>query len=179
MFVDEDGVDLVELETKLGIVEVDEEEIIHFPIGIFGFSDYHSYVILEQEDSAFSFLQSVDEPDLSFVIIMPELVCSDYAVELSEEDIERLQINSPDDGKVYGIVTIPENVADMTVNLQAPIVINTKDMLGAQLIIQGDEFHTKHNVIAEMHKNAFILQRQNEPDESETAQHVEGTQESV
>jgi flagellar assembly factor FliW len=114
------GWELVELQTRLGTLEVDEEKIIHFPVGILGFSEYHRYVVVEQEDSAFSFLQSMDDPELSFVIIMPELVRSDYSVQLNEEEIELLQIESPEDCKVYGIVTIPENVADMTVNLQAP-----------------------------------------------------------
>lgn len=155
------GVDLVELQTKMGTLQINEQEIIHFPMGILGFADYHRYVVIEQKDSFFSFLQSVDEPDLSFVVIIPELVCCDYAVHLSDEEIELLAIKSPDDGKVYGIVTIPENVADMTVNLQAPVVINSKNLMGAQLIIQGDRYHTKHNVIAEMHKNAFLLQKQN------------------
>ncbi len=38
-------------------------------------------------------------------------------------------------------------------------MINTKERLGAQLIIAGDTFHTKHNVIAEMHKNAYLIQQ--------------------
>lgn len=150
----------MELETKIGTLQVQEEDIIQFPLGILGFAEYHRYVIVEQENSFFSFLQSVDEPDLSFVIILPELVCCDYSVQLNDEEIERLQISSPEDGKVYGIVTIPENVAEMTVNLQAPVVINTKQRLGAQIIISGNVYHTKHNVLAEMHKNAFLLQKQ-------------------
>lgn len=164
----------MELDSKLGTLNVDEKKILHFPAGILGFSGYHRYIIVEQEGSAFSFLQSVDDPDLSFVIIMPELVCADYFVQLSDEEIDLLQIESPEDGKVYGIVTIPENVAEMTVNLQAPVVINAKSLVGAQFIIQGDKYHTKHNVIAEMHKNAYLLQKQ-----SQSQGDAEKIQESV
>jgi flagellar assembly factor FliW len=156
----------VELKTKFGPVQVEENMIISFPRGILGFADYHRYIILEQEQSVFRFLQSVDEPSLSFVVIMPELVRADYSVELSDEEVELLQIGAPEDGKVYGIVTIPENVAEMTVNLQAPVVINTKERLGAQLIISGDKYHTKHNVLAEMHRNAYLLQQQSKAEQS-------------
>ncbi len=155
----------MELQTRFGTLEVNKEEIINLPVGILGFSNYHDYVIVEQEGSVFSFLQSVEDPDLAFVVIMPELVCSDYSVDLSEGDIELLKIETPDDGRVYGIVTIPENVADMTVNLQAPVVINTKNLVGAQLIMEGAKYHTKHNVLAEMHKNAYLLQKQDEVQE--------------
>lgn len=156
----------MELKTKFGPVQVEENMIISFPRGILGFADYHRYIILEQEQSVFRFLQSVDEPSLSFVVIMPELVRADYSVELSDEEVELLQIGAPEDGKVYGIVTIPENVAEMTVNLQAPVVINTKERLGAQLIISGDKYHTKHNVLAEMHRNAYLLQQQSKAEQS-------------
>lgn len=173
MCVDEYGVNEVELKTKIGALKIDEEKIIYFPTGILGFEDYHRYVVIEQEDSAFSFLQSVDEEELSFVVIMPELVCRDYSVSLSDEEINLLQIKAPEDGRVYGIITLPENVAEMTVNLQAPVIINTKKMLGTQLIIPGEKYHTKHNVIAEMHKNAFLLQKE------ENMQKKEEVQESV
>lgn len=164
----------MELETKLGTFAIDEAEIINFPAGILGFSEYRRYAIVGQKDSVFSLLQSIDDPELSFVIIMPELVCCEYSVHLSEEDIELLQMESPEDGKVYGIVTIPENVAEMTVNLQAPVVVNAKNLVGAQLIIQGEKYHTKHNVIAEMHKNAYLMQKQGEAEDKE-----EKIQESV
>lgn len=164
----------MELQTRFGALEVNEEEIINFPMGILGFAEYHRYVVVEQNGSAFSFLQSVENPELAFVVIMPELVRSDYSVHLSAGEIELLKIESPDDGKVYGIVTIPENVAEMTVNLQAPVVINTKNLVGAQLIIEGPKYHTKHNVLAEMHKNVYLLQKQGEEQEDQ-----EKMQESV
>jgi len=74
-------------------------------------------------------------------------------------------------------VTIPENVAEMTVNLQAPVVINTKSLIGAQFVLPGDQYHTKHNVIAEMHKNAYLLQKQSEAVQAQTDR--ENLQESV
>ncbi|HHW71868.1 MAG TPA: flagellar assembly protein FliW [Firmicutes bacterium] len=166
MFVDKGEVGKVQLETRFGTIAVEEDQIINFPRGILGFGDYHRYVLVERENSSFCLLQSVDEPGLSFVVIMPELVRADYEVELSDEEIELLQIGSPEDGRVFGIVTIPENVAEMTVNLQAPVVINTKDKLGAQLIISGDKYHTKHNVLAEMHKNAYLLQQKSKEQQS-------------
>lgn len=168
MYAVKNGVGQVELQTKIGTIKIKEKNIIEFPVGILGFSEYHKYIVIEQEDSVFSFLQSVEEPNLSFVIIMPELVCCDYSVKLQDEEIDLLQINSPDDGRVYAIVTIPENVADMTVNLQAPVVINLKQRTGMQTIVPGDAYHTKHNLIAEMQKNAFLLQKQSSEEQKDT-----------
>ncbi len=90
---------------------------------------------------------------------MPELVVGDYSVKLNTEEIELLQIKSPQDGGIYAIVTVPENVAAMTVNLQAPIVINTKERFGAQIVIPDGPYHTRHNLLAEMQKNEFLRRK--------------------
>ena len=63
----------MKLQTKLGALEIETEDIITFPRGILGFSDYRQYVIVEQTEGVFNFLQSVDEPSLAFVIMIPEL----------------------------------------------------------------------------------------------------------
>ncbi|HHY15690.1 MAG TPA: flagellar assembly protein FliW [Firmicutes bacterium] len=157
----------MELQTKIGALQVKEEEIINFPMGLLGFGDLHRYIVVKKEDSLFSFLQSVDEPDLTFVLIMPELVVGDYSVKLQAEEIELLQIKSPQDGSIYAIVTVPENVAAMTVNLQAPIVINTKDRYGAQIVIPDGPYHTKHNLLAEMQKNEFLRIKSSEAQEKQ------------
>ncbi|NLJ73818.1 MAG: flagellar assembly protein FliW [Firmicutes bacterium] len=149
----------MKLQTKLGSLDIKEEDIITFPRGILGFADYRQYVIVEQEEGFFSFLQSVDEPGLAFVIMIPELVNLDYSVKLAPEEIELLQLKTPDDGRVYGIVTVPDNVAEMTVNLQAPLVINVKEKLGAQVIQMEGSYHTRHNVLAEMQKNVYLQTR--------------------
>lgn len=149
----------VKLETRLGTLEIKEENIIDFPLGLLGFSQYHRYVVVEQEEGFFSFLQSLDEPALTFVIMIPELVRSDYFVELKEEEIELLQLKAAADGRVYGIVTVPDNPAEMTVNLQAPLVINVKERIGAQIVVSDGSYHTKHNVLAEMQKNAFVARK--------------------
>lgn len=149
----------MELQTKIGTLQIEEEDIIQFPVGLLGFSDLHRYIIVKKENSLFSFLQSVDEPDLTFVIIMPELVVGDYSVKLNSDEIDLLQIKSPEDGGIYAIVTVPEDVASMTVNLQAPIVINTKNRFGAQIVITDGPYHTKHNLLAEMQKHEFLRRR--------------------
>ena len=98
----------MELESSDGKIEVDEADMIMFPQGILGFEEYKRYTVVNQEDSMFAFLQSLDEPDLAFVVMYPELVDQSYSVILTKEQIALLEIDEPEDGEVYGIVTIPE-----------------------------------------------------------------------
>ena len=96
-----------------------------------------------------------------FVIVYPELVDSSYNVPLTKEQIALLEIEQPEDGVVYGIITVPENVAEMTINLQAPVVINKRKNIGAQIVLMDGKYHTKHNVLAEMQASAYYAQQAN------------------
>ena len=148
---------MVKIETtRFGSIEIDPEQIIEFPDGILGFEEYHRYVVVEPPGHIFSFLQSVDEPWLSFVVIMPELLRSDYYVDLEPQLVKELGFEDPKDGKVFAIVTIPEDTAEMTANLQAPIVINLKTKLAKQIVLTDGAYKIRHNVLAELQRNGFL-----------------------
>lgn len=150
----------MELETpRFGTVRIVPEEIIVFPEGIFGFEEYHRYVVITKQDSVFRFLQCVDEPELAFILLMPELIRPDYSVVLSPSQTELLKLDKAEDASVLSIVTIPANLADMTANLQAPLVINNKEKLGRQLVLNDGDYHTRHNILAEMQKANYEKQK--------------------
>ena len=92
---------------------------------------------------------------IGFVVIMPELIKPDYHVTLEAQHVQDLKLEDAKDGSVYGIVTIPENVADMTINLQAPLVINNKQKLGKQVVLTDSDYRIRHNVLAELQKSKF------------------------
>ncbi len=151
----------MELDTsRFGIIEIDPEEIIHFTQGLYGFEDYHRYVIVNHKDSIFSFLQSVDEPWLSFVIVMPELIQPDYQVALEAKYVKELELEDSSEGQVYVILTIPDRIAEMTANLQAPLVINHKRKKARQVILMDGKYQTRHNVFTELQRSVYEQQKQ-------------------
>lgn len=153
---------MVIITDRFGEITVDLDQIITFPHGILGFEEYKRYMLIHEQSSVFSFLQCIDEPELAFVVIMPELVKLDYQVSLEPQYITALQLDSAKDGSVYGIVTVPENLADMTVNLQAPLVINNKTRLGKQVVLTDGKYNIRHNVLAELQKNRFEQEKNNQ-----------------
>lgn len=117
-------------------VEVGTEEIIHFSHGLPGFESDQEYIYLQSEDSVFGSLQSCHRPETAFVVVSPFVVCPDYDFELPEVKQEELGITKLEEVMVLAIVTIPPGKPEeATVNLQAPIVLNTKLRKGAQLIL--------------------------------------------
>ncbi|ABR46955.1 protein of unknown function DUF180 [Alkaliphilus metalliredigens QYMF] len=143
------------LQTKhFGEIEINQEEIIRFPDGIPGFDDYTQYIFIENPDKEvpFHWLQAVEDGALAFVITNPFLFKPDYDFEISKNVVEKLSIEDQSDLQVYTIVRVPENIKEMTANLRAPLVINTKNKKGKQLMLDSEVYHTKHYILEEIQK---------------------------
>lgn len=132
----------------LGEVEVDEKERIHFPEGILGFEGYNYYYLLNfDEDGVFHLLQAEDDADLCFVVIFPQSIFHDYKPDIHKEDLQHLDFTDDDEFMMIALITIPEDMKDMTANLQGPVVINPRLKRARQCIAMNDEYTTKHKVL--------------------------------
>lgn len=140
----------MEISTKhFGTIEADESRILHFPEGLIGFPDYRRFVVLDLDKGGFfKWLQSAEESSLGFVILDPRVPFVDYDPVFDPGDLEGLEASSPDDLVLMAVVTVPEDVTEMTANLLAPLVINPKKRVGKQVIISDPKYTTKHRVFA-------------------------------
>ena len=132
--------------TNFGEIEIKEELIINFGEGLPAFEEEKEFVIIlnEDEENPFHWLQSVNNPALSFVILNPFEVFHDYDVLLPETTKTKLKIEKEEDVAIYTIVVVPEDMSKMTTNLLGPIIINVKEKIGKQVILEDDKYNTKH-----------------------------------
>lgn len=139
---------------NFGEIEIDKTNIITFPNGLLAFEDYNKFIIIDSPDEQvpFRWLQSVDEPELAFVIINPFVFKKDYEFDIPESVIKKLKIDDSKDVVVHTIVVVPENINNMTANLVGPIIINIKSKLGKQIIIDNKGYSTKHYILKELQK---------------------------
>ena len=137
-----------------GEINVDSDNIIKFKNGIPGFEKAREFVILDSEDgeSPFKWLQSVDMTELALAIINPFVVRKDYDFEIYDEAVSELEITDERDILVYSIVVVPEDISKMTINLKAPIIINSKSKLGGQIILDTDKYSVRHYILDEIRK---------------------------
>lgn len=146
----------MQLNTKhFGLIEIDENKIIDFPEGIPGFQEIKKFVILSSDDkgSPFQWLQAVDNPDLAFVVIDPRLFRPEYVVDVNDAEIEILNIQDPTNVLIYAIVVVPEDISKMTANLKAPVLINTENNRGKQIVMDKDDYKVKHYIMEELKKS--------------------------
>ena len=137
--------------TRFGEFEVSEELIVQFPEGLPGFEDQKQFAFLpytvDEDNSPFAYMQSVQDPDLTLLLADPFLFFKHYSLDLNDEDAAQLGLSdSEETAGVYGVVAVPEKIEQMTVNLVAPIVVNWKEQKGMQIILDRSPYSTKHRL---------------------------------
>ena len=83
--------------TRFGVIEISEDRVITFPKGLLGFPEHHRYCLLQPgDDACFFWLQSLDDPELAFVVTDPTLFMQDYSVPIRAEQLSSLGLSSLD-----------------------------------------------------------------------------------
>ena len=149
--------------TRFGEIEVPENKIITFEEGIPGFENLRRFVIVSQNTDPIMWLVSLEDENVALPIMNPWIVRVDYDVVIPESVMKSLKIEKKEDVQIWAVVSIPEGKPEnMTINLLAPIVVNTKENLGAQIILEGSEYQLRHSVKEEMERSRKILEESKE-----------------
>lgn len=123
---------------------------ITFEKGLLGLESLKKYRIEDIEDNEdFKVITSVEDPDISLVIISPFKVKEDYEIDISDETVENLHIEDSKDVLLYTTVTVNSDVKKITTNLRAPLVINKKNNLAEQVVLSKDAYEIKYPLIKE------------------------------
>ena len=86
---------------------------------------------------------------LASVITVAGLFGSDYSFELPESTQEELEITTAQEILAFNIVLIPhENPRNATINLLAPIIINTSNKKAGQIILSGTGFSVDYPLLS-------------------------------
>ncbi|MGN7381502.1 flagellar assembly protein FliW [Paenibacillus sp. SAFN-117] len=133
---------------RLGELEIQEDQLIYFKQGLPGFEHLRQFVILQPDEQIpFSYLQSVEDGNISFIIADPFMFYPEYSFELPESTREELEIEDEKVVQVAAIISVREQLESATINLQAPLVINTAQKLGKQVILHDSAYKPKHALI--------------------------------
>jgi flagellar assembly factor FliW len=113
---------------------------IRFPWGIPGL-EYDEYILHGLgRDSPFYFLRSVEEPRVGLLLINPFAAYGDYEFDLDDGTAARLEIENERQVAVLCTVNTSRGKDRATVNLLAPIVINTEKMLAKQVVLNDGRY---------------------------------------
>lgn len=146
---------------RFGQLTVSEDEVIRIPNGIMGFPEYTRYCLVDPGDETLIlWLQSTEHPEIAFPVLEPKIFRPDYAARLSAAELRELKLENVNQSAVFSILTIPEDVSLMTANLKAPLVINLKEHLARQVVLQENEYSIKHLMFKELRSHLVTIAAQ-------------------
>jgi flagellar assembly factor FliW len=120
--------------TRFGRVEIDPSTVIEFPEGLIGLGGSRFALLTSVPGSPLLWLHCIDDPSLSLPVTEPHRFFADFAVELTDDDVERLGYDDETAVDVYVTVVAAAALDDFTANQKAPILV--RDGRGHQVINQ-------------------------------------------
>lgn len=104
-----------------------------------GFPDDTRFALVAlDEDGLLSALESTTRPGLRFLVVPPQPFYPDFAPEIDDETVAELGLTRADDAVVLLVVHAAESLAETTVNLRAPIIVNVANLRAAQVVLDED-----------------------------------------
>jgi flagellar assembly factor FliW len=107
--------------------------LIDFAGGLPGFPASRQFRLerLAPELDPFCIMRSVNEAEICFVVMPPAALFPDYTIEIDEQHVASLGLETADDALVMTIVTLGESP---TANLLGPLVVNRLTRSAAQVV---------------------------------------------
>jgi flagellar assembly factor FliW len=136
--------------TRFGTLSVDDERIIDFPSGLLGFPEHRRFALIQTgEENYFFWLQSVDEPNLAFVVADPGIFFKGYEVPLRDETRQELQLGGEEGAERFlQVFVICNKVGEwLTGNLLGPLVVNAANRLAQQVVLTEKKWTTRQPLL--------------------------------
>ena len=137
----------MKISTKFhGEIEISDADIFTFESGIPGFLDEKKFTLLPLDETPFFVLQSVTTKEVAFIMMNPFDIFPTYEIDLSQDVLDDLHIESEQDVAVFVILTVRDPFEASTANLQAPVILN----------IEYETRQTIHHEYGPIHDSSFL-----------------------
>ena len=109
-----------------------------------GFPDLSRFALARLvDDGLICDLRSLDDPQVSFVVVPPGEFFDGYTPEIDDDTVSALDVETADDLLVLALVTLGETAETATANLRAPLLVNHRNRRAAQAILDDPELPMK------------------------------------
>ncbi|WP_297213635.1 MULTISPECIES: flagellar assembly protein FliW [Thermodesulfovibrio] len=124
---------------RFGEIQIEENEIIHFPLGIPGVP-FDRFIIRDLIEPV-KWLIAIDDTDIAMLIISPFKYFPEYSFELNDEIVTVLDAKSEEELEIY--VSLLKHEDGVAANLKSPFVINKNKKIGVQILLEDDHYSFK------------------------------------
>ncbi|GLX70888.1 flagellar assembly protein FliW [Paenibacillus glycanilyticus] len=115
-----------------------------FDNGIPGFEHLRQFVLSEVDGGMpVRLMQSVEDENITFLIASPFYFYKDYEWDLPDSVVQELKLRGEQDVEIWSVITLNKDSNKSTINLLAPIVLNTATNTGKQHIIHDNVYSSR------------------------------------
>lgn len=144
------GTMLVIETTRFGRLEVDGSEAFRFG-GMPGFPNADRFVLMQHDKqpdggSVFAWMISLEIPDLAFVVADPWQFFPDYRPPLEPRHLKSIGVEAAEEFELLAMVSFQGG--ETCLNLAAPILINARERIGAQVILDAEDLSVRQAIPA-------------------------------
>lgn len=131
------------IKSRFGDIEYDPANTLHFPEGLIGFENLRDFIVMpNQKQGPLFWIQSVDDPDIAFVLTDPTNFFLDYRVLPDRRERAKLDIADGDEVHSLAVVTVPPD-HKVTLNLMAPILFAPATNRAIQVVLENTQWQTR------------------------------------
>lgn len=131
------------IRTRFGEVEYDPAKTIEFPNGLIGFENLRRFIVMpKRKEGPLFWIQSVDDPEVAFVLTDPTRFYLDYRVVPDATERSRLGLAKDDECFVLAVVTVPAS-RQITLNLAAPVFYAPGSNRALQVILDNSPYQVQ------------------------------------
>ena len=131
------------IQSRFGEIEYDPDNCLLFPEGLVGFEGLRHFIVMPNEkEGPLFWIQSVEDPQVAFVLANPTDFYFDYKVVPDKNERQKLGLEADDECLVISVVTVPPD-RKITLNLAAPILFAPKTNRAMQVILEGTQFSSR------------------------------------
>lgn len=147
--------DAIILETRFGRIAVERSAVIRMPQGPHGFGSHRAFALLNipgAEEQPFKLYQSLDDDQLSFIVLPLPESDSEGGSPIAEADLTeacRSYGVARENAAFLLIVTMRRDEAGqvaMTANLRAPLLVDTVQRTARQHIFVSSDYPTRQTL---------------------------------
>jgi flagellar assembly factor FliW len=138
------------IESRFGTLTIHPHSTLLFPQGLLGFSDCRDFALAELPNGKqpqFKALQCLTDPSLAFLVA--PLPSESPAIDRTdvEEACQSLSI-AAEDLAIVLIVTVrrDDEGAHVSVNLRAPVLIDTRNRVARQYVLPNNKYEIRHKL---------------------------------
>lgn len=127
---------------------IDSEKVVTFPRGIPGFEKYTTYLVYHKEENELNafWLESCDQPEITFTIVDPGQYGLSYDLELTDEERDLLQAEGAEELGIFMMLSKREGNGKtspvLNANIAGPVIINPRTRIGLQKVIRRARLNT-------------------------------------